>query len=260
MKYKFKIIISGTHGKTTTTSMIFDVFNQNKLDPTVVNGGLIKSINSHAQLGLSKYFIAEADESDGSFLFLNPNVAILTNIESDHIDHYNGKFKLLKKTFLQFLNQIPSCGIAIVCIDNPAIVKILPKIKCKIITYGFNKNAQFRIISYKQKKFKSNFILVRKQQLNDLKIVLNLPGKHNALNATAAFALAKSQNISDKKICKSLKNFQGTSRRFEYIGKMFIKNKSTQNKRVMLIDDYGHHPTELSETIKTIRKSWSKKI
>ena len=259
MQFKFGIAVSGTHGKTTTTSMIFDILNQNKLDPTVINGGLIKSINSHAKLGFSKYFIAEADESDGSFLCLNPKAAIITNIESDHIDNYNGEFKLLKKTFLDFLNKIPSYGIAILCTDNKAILNILPKIKCKVITYGFNKNAEFRITSYKQSDFISNFTLIRKKQLNNLEIILNLPGEHNALNATAAIAFATYQKIPDEKIYQSLKNFKGTSRRFEYVGKLFIKKKSIQNKSVMLIDDYGHHPTELSETIKTIRKSWPKK-
>jgi len=223
MQFKFGIAVSGTHGKTTTTSMIFDILNQNKLDPTVINGGLIKSINSHAKLGFSKYFIAEADESDGSFLCLNPTTAIITNIEPDHIDNYNGEFKLLKKTFLDFLNKIPSYGIAILCTDNKAILNILPKIKCKVITYGFNKSAEFRITSYKQSDFISNFTLIRKKQLNNLEIILNLPGEHNALNATAAIAFATYQKIPDEKIYQSLKNFKGTSRRFEYVGKLFIK-------------------------------------
>lgn len=259
MQFKFGIAVSGTHGKTTTTSMIFDILKNNKSDPTVINGGLIKSINSHAKLGFSDYLIAEADESDASFLYLKPVIAIVTNIESDHIDNYNGNFELLKKAFLHFLNQIPSYGIAILCIDNHAILDILPKIKCRVITYGFNKNAEFCITSYKQRNFISNFTLIRKKQLNNLEITLNLPGEHNALNATAAVAFSTCQKIPDKTIYQSLKKFQGTSRRFEYIGKLFIKKKSIQNESVMLIDDYGHHPTELSETIKTIRKSWPKK-
>jgi len=259
MQFKFGIAVSGTHGKTTTTSMIFDILNKNKLDPTVVNGGLIKSINSHAKLGFSNYFIAEADESDASFLYLHPTTAIVTNIESDHINNYHGKFEILKETFLKFLNKIPSYGVAILCIDNQAILDILPKIKCKVITYGFNKNAEFCISSYEQCDFISNFTLIRKKKLNNLKITLNLPGEHNALNAAAAIAFATYQKIPDQKIYQSLKNFQGTSRRFEYIGKLFIKKKSIQNESVMLIDDYGHHPTELSETIKTIRKSWPEK-
>lgn len=259
IQFKFGIAVSGTHGKTTTTAMIFEILKKNKLNPTVINGGLIKSINSNAKLGFSKYLIAEADESDGSFLYLRPKVIIVTNIERDHIDYYDGKFKLLKKSFLKFLEKIPPYGIAILCIDNSAIIDILPKIKCKIITYGFSPQAEIRITSYKQHNFTSKFTLVIKKQKNNLKIILNLPGKHNALNATAAIAFAKYKKIPDEKIYESLKNFQGTSRRFEYLGKFFIKKKSIENGSVMVIDDYGHHPTELSETIKTIRKSWPEK-
>ncbi|CAL4321362.1 UDP-N-acetylmuramate--L-alanine ligase [Buchnera aphidicola] len=260
MQYKFGIAVSGTHGKTTTTAMIFDILKNNALDPTVINGGLIKSINSCAKLGSSNYFLVEADESDSSFLYLNPKIAITTNIESDHIDYYNGNFTLLKKTFLKFLNQIPSNGIAIVCTDNSSIRDILPKIKCQIITYGFNKNADIRITCYKQEGFISYFKLIRKKQLNNLNITLNIPGKHNALNAAAAISFAMYQKIPDEKIYQSLKKFQGTVRRFEYVGNLFIKkSNSITNKSAILIDDYGHHPTELFENIKTIRTSWPKK-
>lgn len=258
MQDKFGIAVSGTHGKTTTTAMIFDIFNENKLDPTIVNGGLIKSINSYSKLGDSNYLIAEADESDSSFLYLTPKIIIVTNIEPDHMDYYNNDFNLLKYSFLKFINAIPSDGTAIVCLDNIAIQEIIPKIKCKIITYGFNKNSEFYISCYKQNNFISHFTLSRKKELN-LEVTLKMAGKHNALNAAAAIAVATYQKLSDQTILKSLKNFQGTCRRFEYLGKISIKKNNILKKNIMLIDDYGHHPTELSENIKTIRTSWPKK-
>lgn len=258
MKYKFGIAISGTHGKTTTTSIITDIFINNGLSPTCINGGLIKSINAHAQLGHSRYFIVEADESDASFLYLNPKIAIVTNIEPDHMENYNNSFKKLKKTFLNFLKKIPLYGTAIVCTDNSAICDILPNIKCKIITYGFNKNADIRIEFYKQYFFVGHFKLIIKNKTK-LNITLNIPGKHNALNAAAAVALAIHEGIKNHDIIASLKNFQGTCRRFECLGYFLIKNNINHNISTMLIDDYGHHPTELSETIKTIRTGWPKK-
>lgn len=258
MRFKLGVAISGTHGKTTTTAMIFDICIKSGLDPTCINGGLIKSINSYAQLGSSRYFIVEADESDASFLHLTPTIAIVTNIESDHMDYYNGNFEKLKKTFLFFLQKIPLYGIAIVCIDNHIINNFLSQIKCRIITYGFSKYADICITSYKQKNFLSYFILTIKNKLN-LNIILNMPGKHNALNAAAAVAFAISQGIKHDDIILSLKNFQGTKRRFDFIGTFSIKKNNIYNRNIMIIDDYGHHPTELHENIKTIRISWPHK-
>lgn len=258
MQFKFGIAIAGTHGKTTTTSIISDIFIENDLDPTIINGGLIKSINSHARLGHSNYFIAEADESDGSFVLLNPKIGIITNIEPDHMDYYDNNFIKLKQTFLTFLKKIPLYGTAIVCIDNDTIYNMLPDIQCKILTYGFHLQADFRICFYKQNYFVSNFQLIihNKTKLN---ITLNVPGKHNALNATAAIVLAIHENIKHDSIILSLKNFKGTCRRFEFLGRYLIKNNIKKNNSTILIDDYGHHPTELSETIKTIRISWPNK-
>lgn len=258
MQHKFSIAIAGTHGKTTTTSMIFDIFHENKLDPTVINGGLIKSIDSYSKVGKSNYFIVEADESDSSFLYLTPKTIVVTNIEPDHMDYYNNDFNLLKKSFLKFINKIPSDGTVVLCIDNSAIQDIIPQIKCKIITYGFNKTAEIRIACYKQNNFISSFTVIRKNQLN-LKVILKVPGKHNALNAAAAIAISTEQKISNQNILNTLKNFQGTCRRFEYLGKILINTKNRSQANIMLIDDYGHHPTELSENIHTIRTSWPKK-
>lgn len=259
MQHKFGIAVSGTHGKTTTTSMIFDIFNENQLDPTIINGGLIKSINSYSRLGYSNYFIVEADESDSSFLYLNPKTIVVTNIEPDHMNHYNNDFNLLKQSFLKFINKIPLDKTVVLCIDNDAIRDIIPKIKCKIITYGFNKSAKIHITSYKQNNFSSSFTVIRKNNISNLKVTLKMAGQHNALNAAAAIAIAMKQKISDHKILKSLKNFKGTCRRFEYLGKILIKKNGIVKDNIMLIDDYGHHPNELSKNIQTIRISWPKK-
>lgn len=257
MKFKTGIAISGTHGKTTTTSMISDICIKSGLNPTCINGGLIKSINSYAQLGSSRYFIVEADESDSSFLYLNPTIVIVTNIEKDHMDYYNS-FQKLIETFLKFLKKIPLYGTAIICIDNFPIHDVSSKIKCKIITYGFNENADIRISGYQQHAFLGKFTLIIKKHI-ELNIKLNIPGKHNALNAAASVAFSISQGLKNDDIISVLKNFQGTSRRFEYLGYFLIKKNKIENNRFMLIDDYGHHPTELSKTINTIRISWPKK-
>ncbi|QIQ41810.1 MAG: UDP-N-acetylmuramate--L-alanine ligase [Buchnera aphidicola (Microlophium carnosum)] len=258
MSFKFGIAISGTHGKTTTTSMISDIFIESGLRPTLINGGLIKSIDSYAQLGSSDYFIVEADESDASFLYLNPKIVIVTNIEPDHMDYYNNDFKQLKCTFLVFLNKIPLHGTAIVCIDNSAICNILPNIKCKVITYGFNKNADVRIFCYEQNYFFGNFQIIVKNK-KKLNITLNIPGKHNALNAAAAIALAINQGVKNHNIILSLEKFQGTCRRFEFLGFLSMEKHINNSINCMLIDDYGHHPTALYETIHTVRISWPHK-
>jgi UDP-N-acetylmuramate--alanine ligase len=258
MQFKFGIAISGTHGKTTTTSMIFDIFKNSKLSPTCINGGLIKSVKSYSHLGISQYFIVEADESDASLLFLKPSIAIVTNIESDHMDYYNGDFEKLKNTFFVFLKQIPYSGTAILCIDNRILFDFSYILTCNVITYGFHKNADVWITKYTQNGFFSYFTLVIQNKLH-LKITLNMPGKHNALNAAAAVALAISQGVKNDKIIKTLKYFQGTERRFDLIGKLWFQKNHVYKKNIMLIDDYGHHPTALSENIKTIRISWPKK-
>lgn len=263
MKFKYGIAIAGTHGKTTTTSMIADIFIRSGLDPTIINGGLIKSIDANAKLGHSRYLIAEADESDASFLYLNPKIGIITNIEADHMNNYDNNFLKLQQAFLTFLNKIPLQGTAIICIDNNVLSDILPNIKCKILTYGFNKNADFHIYSYKQNGFIGYLKIIIKNQIT-LNVTLNIPGKHNALNATAAIALAINEKIENYNILASLKDFQGTSRRFEFLGKYsiqknIINSQPIMNQSTILIDDYGHHPTELLENINTIRTGWPKK-
>lgn len=252
------IAISGTHGKTTTTAMIVSIYIESGLDPTFVNGGLIKSLGTNSYLGNSNYFIAEADESDSSFLLLKPKLSVITNIEADHMDYYKGSFKNLKKTFLKFLHNLPLYGKAIVCIDDDTIRKIIPKIKCNVITYGFSMDADIRIYDYKQLEKRGYFkISYNNNFLMDIN--LNIPGYHNALNAAAAIAIAKEEKkIKKKNIFNALNKFQGTNRRFEILGEFYLK-KSNNIHKIIIIDDYGHHPTEIEVTIKTLRISWPKK-
>ncbi|XBC44556.1 MAG: UDP-N-acetylmuramate--L-alanine ligase [Buchnera aphidicola (Schlechtendalia peitan)] len=258
IKHKYGIAISGTHGKTTTTAMIFSIFLKSKFNPTIINGGYIKEINNNIKLGTSPYYIIEADESDASLLYLKPVVIVITNINNDHLENYNKKFENLKSTFIKFIQNLPFYGTAIVCIDDNNIKSILPLIRCNVITYGFSSNSDIRIDKYKQLKYSSYFIIIRRNK-PILKIVLNMPGKHNALNATAAIAIATKENISDDNILKSLRNFQGIERRFELCGKFSINNLSHKSNTITIIKDYGHHPSEISASISTAKSGWPNK-
>ncbi|WWP02030.1 MAG: UDP-N-acetylmuramate--L-alanine ligase [Candidatus Dasytiphilus stammeri] len=258
MQFRYGIAIAGTHGKTTTTAMIASILYEAHKDPTFINGGLIKSFGTYNRLGKSKYFIVEADESDASFLHLCPIVTVITNIESEHMNTY-GNLDFLKKNFLDFLHKIPFYGHAIICLDNNLIRDLIPNIKRRIITYGFSKNADVRIMNYKQNGQKAYFSL-RYAKNNNIFMTLNhTPGMHNALNAAASFAVANQQNINNKIICHALAKFQGIKRRFELLGEFYLKNVNNTLCNVLIIDDYGHHPTELEVTIKTVRLSWPTK-
>ncbi|QJC31590.1 UDP-N-acetylmuramate--L-alanine ligase [Enterobacteriaceae endosymbiont of Donacia tomentosa] len=261
MRFNYGITITGTHGKTTTTAMIYEIFKSSGLDPTFVNGGIIKSSGLYADLGLSKYFIAEADESDKSFLKLNPIINIVTNIENEHLEYYDNNIEILKSTFLNFLKKIPFYGCIIICIDNKNNFDLFNKykhiLKCKIITYGFNNNADIKISNYRQKRYQSKFNLLKTKENTNLKIELTIPGLHNALNATASFALSSYIGLKDSNILKSLKNFGGVKRRLDILGTFILKKKFQGN--VIVIDDYGHHPTEINMTIHTIKNNWPNK-
>ncbi|XBC42474.1 MAG: UDP-N-acetylmuramate--L-alanine ligase [Buchnera aphidicola (Meitanaphis elongallis)] len=256
-RYKYGIAVSGTHGKTTTTALIFSILLESNLDPTLINGGLVKSINNSAKLGNSPYYIIEADESDASFLYLTPVVSILTNIDNDHLENYHENFDNIKSAFIKFVQNIPSYGTAIICIDDKNIRKIISSINCNIITYGFSTDSDVRIEKYTQNKFSSHFVITRpyKPQLD---IILNMPGIHNALNATAAIATATQENINDVNILKSLKNFKGIERRFELCGNFLIKKSPNIYNVITIIKDYGHHPKEISSSINTARSGWPK--
>lgn len=251
MRYRHGIAVAGTHGKTTTTALTTLIYQEAGLDPTFVNGGLVKSAGTNAQLGCSRYLIAEADESDASFLHLQPMVAIVTNIEADHMETYQGDFNNLKQIFIDFLHQLPFYGQAVVCIDDPAIREIIPNVGRQLITYGFSKDADVRISDYTQQKQRSIFTLSR-QNCPDLHVELNIPGRHNALNAAAAVAVATEEGVNDEAIISALSRFEGTGRRFEELGE-FPCGDGT----VLFVDDYGHHPTEVDATIKAARAGWS---
>ncbi|EOY6714566.1 TPA: UDP-N-acetylmuramate--L-alanine ligase [Proteus mirabilis] len=258
MRYRHGVAIAGTHGKTTTTAMISNIYAQAGLDPTFVNGGLVKSAGTHARLGCSRYLIAEADESDASFLHLQPMVAVVTNIEADHMDTYHGNFDNLKETFITFLHNLPFYGRAVMCIDDDVIRSIIPKVGRYITTYGFSEDADVRITHYEQKGAQG-FFTISREDMPDIDVVLNAPGRHNALNATAAVAVATEEGIADEHILAALLNFQGTGRRFDFLGNFSLEHVNGQKGEVMLVDDYGHHPTEVDATIKAARAGWPDK-
>lgn len=251
MRFRYGIAIAGTHGKTTTTAMVTSIYAEASLDPTFVNGGLVKAVGTRARLGNSRYFIAEADESDASFLHLQPMVSIVTNIEADHMDTYNGDIENLKQTFITFLHNLPFYGLAILCIDDRINRSLLPLIGRRVITYGFSEDADVRVTHYRQERATSYFTVERERRVN-LEVILNAPGRHNALNATAAIIAAMEDGINDDAILSALLKFAGTGRRFDFLG--FFPYKKSGD--IMLVDDYGHHPTEVDATIQAARGGW----
>jgi len=251
---KKNIIITGSHGKTTTTSLVAKILSDQKLDPTIINGGVINSFNSNAKLGKGDWAILEADESDGSFLKLPINYSIVTNIDHEHIDYYKN-YKNLENAFIQFINKTPPIGKSVICIDNKNIKKILIKIKNKnILTYGFSKKANYRINNVKYNISNSLFDLHYKNSNNSNSIIKNinlkLIGEHNVLNATAAIAVCINLGVKINIIKKALKNFSGVQRRMT---KIFTRNKNE------FFDDYAHHPTEISSILDGVNKVYSKR-
>ncbi len=253
MRFRHGIAVAGTHGKTTTTALVTQIYSEAGLDPTFVNGGLVKSAGTNARLGSSRILIAEADESDASFLHLQPMATIVTNIEADHMDTYGGDFETLKQTFVDFLHNLPFYGQAILCVDDPVVRELIPRISRHVITYGFSEDADVRIENYRQEGQQGKFTVVRQGRAN-LDITLNIPGRHNALNASAAIAVATEDDIHDDVILRAMANTQGTGRRFDHLGEF-----DTGNGDVMLVDDYGHHPTEVGVTIAAARNGWADK-
>ena len=251
---KKNIIISGSHGKTTTTSLISKILSDQKLDPTIINGGVINSFNSNAKLGKGEWAILEADESDGSFLKLPINYSVITNIDYEHIDYY-GNFKNLENSFIKFIEKTPPTGKSIVCIDNKNVKKILKKIKNKnILTYGESRNAHYLISNIKYKidytVFDLRYKNAEKKIFNIKNIQLKLLGKHNVLNAAAAIAICLNLGVNQNIIKKSLKKFSGVQRRMT---KIFKKNKND------FYDDYAHHPTEISSILDGVKNAYEKK-
>ena len=251
MRYRHGIAVAGTHGKTTTTSLIASIFAHAGLDPTFIIGGLLNSAEANAKLGASRYLVAEADESDASFLHLQPMVTVLTNVDRDHLANYEGSFDKLKTAFVEFIHNLPFYGLLVACIDDPVVVSLLPHIKRSVVTYGFDENADIQAFDEEQTGFASNFIVRRKSLGSDLKIHLNMPGRHNVLNALAAIAIATDEGVADADIARGLEQFEGVSRRFQLHGRFSLGNGD-----FLLVDDYGHHPTEVKATIEAIRRGW----
>jgi UDP-N-acetylmuramate--alanine ligase len=251
MRYRHGIAIAGTHGKTTTTSLIASILAEGELDPTFVIGGLLNSAGTNARLGDSRYFVAEADESDASFLHLQPMISVVTNIEADHMATYGGDFNRLKDTFIQFLHNLPFYGLAVMCIDDPVIVELLPSVSRPVVTYGVSADADVRAENIMMEGTRSKFNVVRKDHPGVLPVSLNIPGHHNVLNALAAIAVATDEGISDQAIIRALSKFQGVGRRFE-----LYEALPCAAGTITMVDDYGHHPTEVAATLNAARGAW----
>ena len=243
MRFKFGIAVAGTHGKTTTTSIISHMFATASLDPTYVIGGVLNSTNKNAALGQGEYFIAEADESDASFLNLSPMLAVVTNIDMDHMETYSNSSDKQDQAFLTFLHRLPFYGNAILCGDDARVTKIMPQLARPRVTYGLDKKNDIYAQDIKQQGMETDFTVIRKNNA-PLHIKLNLPGTHNVLNALAAIAVADICGIADADKCKALATFGGVERRFQVLGDYKIAAKNTT-----VVEDYGHHPTELDVTI-----------
>jgi UDP-N-acetylmuramate--alanine ligase len=249
MRFRQGIAIAGTHGKTTTTSLVASLLAEGGLDPTYVIGGRLNSVGRHASLGSGEYLVAEADESDASFLYLKPIMAIVTNIDADHMETYHHDFNQLRQTFIQFLQQLPFYGLAILCVDDPVIKDILPQVTKPMRTYGLTTDADIQAVDIKQVHGQTRF-----KVLNDhgpwLDITLNLPGQHNVQNALAAIAVAHEVGVSDAAIRRALQAFHGVDRRFQ------MQELDIPQGQILLIDDYGHHPREIAAVLQAIRAGW----
>lgn len=250
MRFRYGIAIAGTHGKTTTTSLLASLLQEAGLDPTYVIGGRLNSAGANAYLGESRYLVVEADESDASFLHLQPMMSVVTNIDADHMSTYAGDFSKLRQTFKAFIHNLPFYGLAVVCLDDPEIKDLLPTLSRPVLTYGFHDDADVRAHSFIQDGMQSQFIVTRKNK-QDLFIILNMPGKHNVLNALAAIAIASELCVEDITLVNALKHFRGVGRRMEICGEYQLGAK-----KFTLIDDYGHHPRELKVTIEALKAAY----
>ena len=255
MRMKQGIAIAGTHGKTTTTSLVASVLAEAKLDPTFVIGGRLNSAGANAKLGSGDYIVVEADESDASFLNLLPVMAVVTNIDADHMDTYGHDFNRLKGAFIEFLHRMPFYGAAVLCTDDAAVRSILPEVSRPITSYGFNEDAQVRALNVRADNGRMHFTVQRRNgvTLPDIDITLNLAGEHNVLNALAAIAIAVELNVPDAAVQKALAEFKGVGRRFQRHGDVPAK----QGGHFTLIEDYGHHPVEIAATLSAARGAFA---
>jgi UDP-N-acetylmuramate--alanine ligase len=251
MRFSYGIAIAGTHGKTTTTSLVAALLSEGDLDPTFVIGGRVNSVGTNAKLGSGRYLVAEADESDASFLFLQPMISVVTNIDEDHMATYDGDFEKLKATFIEFLHHLPFYGLAVMCIDDPVVQELLIDVIRPVMTYGTDERADFQVVALQQAQGQSHFSVIDKKSGHTFPITLNMPGLHNALNATAALAVARNLGVSIEACQRALLQFSGVNRRFNIFGEI-----TGPGGEVLLIDDYGHHPTEIAATVAALRAGW----
>ena len=252
MRLQRGIAVAGTHGKTTTTSLIASVLAQAGLDPTFVIGGRLNSAGTHARLGRGEYLVAEADESDASFLHLQPTIAVVTNIDADHMATYGNDFNKLKQTFVAFLHNLPFYGVAVLCYDDPVVREIIPQVHKPVVTYGTDPQAEVRAIDITQRGMKMHFTVNLRGEHDWLRVTLNQPGRHNVLNALAAITVAREAGASKEAIASGLETFGGIGRRFQINGAI-----ARDGGDVLLVDDYGHHPREIAATIQAARSGWS---
>ena len=250
MRFSNGIAVAGTHGKTTTTSLVTSLLAEGGLDPTFVIGGRLNSTASNSRLGTGEYLVAEADESDASFLLLQPMISVVTNIDADHLTTYDNDFEKLKATFVEFLHHLPFYGLAVLCVDDDNVCDILPEITRTIVSYGIHYDADIRAKNVRYAGTQS-FFTVERRNKPTLDVTLNMPGEHNIQNALAAIAIATELEVSDEAILSGLDKFQGVGRRFQCYGDIKVKQGT-----VMLVDDYGHHPTEMKATMKAVRSAW----
>lgn len=251
MRFRHGIAVAGTHGKTTTTSLIAAVLAEGGLDPTYVIGGKLNATGGNARLGAGQYLVAEADESDASFLYLQPMIAVVTNIDADHMETYGGDFARLRQTFIEFLHHLPFHGLAVLCIDDAVVRDILPHVTRPLLSYGLSAEADVYASDIRYEQTRTYFTVMRRDSATPLSITLNLAGRHNVLNALAAIAVARELDVTDQAIAQALENFQGIDRRFQVYGEI-----TTRQGQVLFIDDYGHHPREIAAVFAALRNGW----
>jgi UDP-N-acetylmuramate--alanine ligase len=251
MRFRYGIAVAGTHGKTTTTSLIASVLAEGGLDPTFVVGGRVNATASHSRLGAGRYLVAEADESDASFLYLQPMMAVVTNIDADHLGTYGGDFARLRETFVEFLHHLPFYGLAVMCVDDAEVRAILPQVTRSVLTYGIDQPADLRASAVRVAGPCTRFRAHVPHREGALEVRLNMPGRHNVLNALAAIAVALELGVSDQAILGALGGFQGIGRRFQDYGEI-----PTARGALRLVDDYAHHPTEIQATLEAVRAAW----
>ncbi|MDQ8020450.1 MAG: UDP-N-acetylmuramate--L-alanine ligase [Moraxellaceae bacterium] len=253
MRLKQGVAIAGTHGKTTTTSLVASILAEGNLDPTFVIGGRLNSAGANARLGTGEFLVAEADESDASFLFLSPVVSVVTNIDADHMETYGHDFAKLRQSFVDFLHRLPFYGVAVLCVDDPHVREIIPFVSKQIVRYGLAEDAQVRAENVRAVGTQMHFDCVRRNgEVTRMQVVLNLPGVHNVQNALAAIAVATELGVSDEAICKALAEFHGVGRRFQRYGEVSLP----AGGNFTLIDDYGHHPVEMAATLAAARGAY----